>query len=282
MNKILVTLAVAVAFGTAAVRAQALNDSLSVGDTIQIAQFDTLNLLKNYRFAAGLRFGFNGGNVRLTDECYDMYEHSLAPGAIAGAYFQWRTAFGLSLVPEIRYVGRGGNLAWEDVSYRQRVHCLDIRLGLRYNFYFKGSQWSPYIVVAPVWDIALGGKADYSDDHSGDIGIKLSKRNMRTHDFGLLCGAGVEYPLVIKGTVLNLSAEAGYNWGFVNSFTQAELDADGNVLNRYFDTHAAAGKRLARGIEISIGIGIPFGGKLTKKDNKTKDNSICTEEDKTE
>lgn len=279
MKKRVLTLLAAALLGSTALHAQVqqpANDTIAPTDTLQTtlndslraAIDDTVYRLKDYKFAAGLKFGFNGGLVRLTDESYEMYKRGLAPGAIIRGYFQWRTAFGLSLVPEVGYVGRGGLLTWEDVSYKQLVHCLDVRLAVRYNFDIKDKGLSPYVVVAPVWNVALGGKVNYCDDLSGNINFKMTDKNIRTHDFGLFAGAGIEFPLTIKETKLNISAEAGYCWGFMNSFTEAEQNAMGNVLNRYYDSHPAAGKRLARGLEISISIGMPFGKR--EKQNKTK------------
>lgn len=238
MRKQIITLAVAALLGTTALYGQ-----ISIHD---------------YDFAAGLRTGLNLGNMRLTDESYDVYEHHLSGGIIAGGYFQWRTPFGLSLVPEIGYVTRRAFLEWEDVKYRQRVHSLDIRLGVRYNFDIYGTPFSPYVVAGPVWGIALGGRVDYYDDVSGNIRMQMSSRNMRTHDVGMLCGAGFDYPFFIEDVEFNVSAEIGYTWEFVNSFTQSERDASGNVLNRYYDTHANEGKRLTRGLEFSVRIGMPF------------------------
>ena len=77
---------------------------------------------------------------------------------------------------------------------------------------------------------------------------------------------------------LNISAEAGYCWGFMNSFTEAEQNATGNVLNQYYDSRPAAGKRLARGLEISISIGMPFGKR--EKQNTIKEETKCEEEQK--
>ena len=289
MRKRVLTLLATALFGTTALHAQVqqpTNDTITPTDTLQTAQNDSLRAaiddtvyrLKDYKFAAGLKLGFNGGFVRLTDESYEMYKRGLAPGAIIRGYFQWRTAFGLSLVPEVGYVGRGGLLTWEDVSYKQLVHCLDVRLAIRYNFDIKDKGLSPYVVVAPVWNVALGGKADYSDDLSGDINFKMTDKNMRTHDFGLFAGAGIEFPVTIKETKLNISAEAGYCWGFMNSFTEAEQNATGNVLNQYYDSHHSAGKRLARGLEISISIGMPFGKR--EKQNTIKEETKCEEEQK--
>ena len=117
MKKRVLTLLAAALLGTTALHAN-----------VQQPTNDTVYLFNDYKFAAGLKLGFNGGMLRLTDESYDMYKRGLAPGAIIRGYFQWRTSFGLSLVPEVGYVGRGGLLTWEDVSYKQLAHCLDVRL----------------------------------------------------------------------------------------------------------------------------------------------------------
>ena len=221
--------------------------------------------LKLQMFSAGVKTGINIGDMRLTADCYDMYKHKMTPNAVAGAYFQYRTQFGLSVRPEIAYIGRGANLEWEDVKYRMRAHCLDMRLGVIYNFTIKKTLLSPYVIIAPMWNATLGGRVNYTDDFTEEIEMPLSKSNMKMHDFDMFCGAGLEYPVFGKGWAIYLSGEVGYNWGLMRNFAQQELDGNLTVLNPSLDHHLAAGGRLGRGIEITFRVGIPFGKDLKRK-----------------
>ena len=229
-------------------------------------------------FSAGVKTGISIGDMRLTADCYDMYKHKMTANAVAGAYFQYRTQFGLSVRPEIAYVGRGANLEWEDVKYRMRAHCLDMRVGVIYNFTIKKTLLSPYVVVAPMWNATLGGRVNYSDDFTKEIEMPLSKSNMKMHDFDMFCGAGLEYPVFGKGWAIYLSGEVGYNWGLVRNFAKQEQSGNLTVLNPNLDQPLATGGRLGRGIEITVRVGVPFGMKLKRKDKSANEEDIWTEE----
>ena len=229
-------------------------------------------------FSAGVKTGISIGDMRLTADCYDMYKHTMTANAVAGVYFQYRTPFGLSVRPEIAYVGRGANLEWEDVKYRMRAHCLDMRVGVIYNFTIHKTLLSPYVVVAPMWNTTLGGRVKYIDDFTEEINMPLSKSNMKMHDFDMFCGAGLEYPVFGKGWAIYLSGEIGYNWGLVRNFAKQEQNGNLTILNPSLDQPLATGGRLGRGIEITVRVGVPFGMKLKRKDKSTNEEDIWTED----
>lgn len=228
-------------------------------------------------FSAGVKTGVSVGDYRLTADCYDVYKHRMSGNGVAGAWFQYRTSFGLSVRPEMAYMGRGVTLDWADVHYRLRAHCLDLRVGVTYNFTIQKTLLSPYIVVAPTWNATLGGRVDYSDDWTGETVLPLSKSNMKMHDFDLFCGAGVEYPVFGKGWAIYLSGEVGYNWGLVRNFSRQETSSDINVLNASLDKQPPMGGRLGRGIEITVRVGVPFGQKIKRK-IKTDEEEQWTED----
>lgn len=229
-------------------------------------------------FSAGVKTGISIGDMRLTAECYDMYKHKMTANAVAGAYFQYRTPFGLSVRPEIAYVGRGANLEWEDVKYRMRAHCLDMRVGVIYNFTIPKTLLSPYVVVAPMWNATLGGRVSYTDDFTEEIDMPLSKSNMKMHDFDMFCGAGVEYPVFGKGWAIYLSGEVGYNWGLVRNYAKQEQTGNLTVLNPNLDQQLATGGRLGRGIEITVRVGVPFGMNIKRNQKTLNDEETWTEE----
>ena len=229
-------------------------------------------------FSAGVKTGISIGDMRLTADCYDMYKHTMTANAVAGVYFQYRTPFGLSVRPEIAYVGRGANLEGEDVKYRMRAHCLDMRVGVIYNFTIHKTLLSPYVVVAPMWNTTLGGRVKYIDDFTEEINMPLSKSNMKMHDFDMFCGAGLEYPVFGKGWAIYLSGEIGYNWGLVRNFAKQEQNGNLTILNPSLDQPLATGGRLGRGIEITVRVGVPFGMKLKRKDKSTNEEDIWTED----
>lgn len=236
------------------------------------------NRLSLQMFSAGVKTGVSVGDYRLTADCYDVYKHKMTANAVAGAWFQYRTPFGLSVRPEVAYMGRGVDLEWEDVKYRMRANCLDLRVGLIYGFTIKKTLLSPYIVVAPTWNATLGGKMKYYDDFAGEMETPLSKSNMKMHDFDMFCGAGLEYPVFGKGWAIYLSGEVGYNWGLVRNFSKQESTYGITVLNPNLDPKPATGGRFGRGIEVTVRVGVPFGQKI-KRRIKSNEEEQWTEEE---
>ena len=238
------------------------------------------NRLSLQMFSAGVKTGVSVGDYRLTADCYDVYKHKMTANAVAGAWFQYRTPFGLSVRPEVAYMGRGVDLEWEDVKYRMRANCLDLRVGLIYGFTIKKTLLSPYIVVAPTWNATLGGKLKYYDDFAGKMETPLSKSNMKMHDFDMFCGAGLEYPVFGEGWAIYLSGEIGYNWGLVRNFSKQESTNDITVLNPNLDPKPATGGRFGRGIEVTVRVGVPFGQKIKRRIKSSEEEQWTEEEQK--
>ena len=232
-------------------------------------------------FAGGVKAGVSVGDFRFTAANYTIYKHHLTVNAVAGAWLQLRTKSGFSIRPEAAFTGRGANLEWEDVKYRLRANCLDIRLGLIYNFKFKKTMLSPYIVAAPIWNMTMDGRVDYTDYYTGDIVMPLSASSMRIHDFGMFCGVGFEYPVHGYGWAVCLSGEVGYNWGLGNDFSRKEQTTDVTVLNPSLDQLPALGNRFARGVEVTFRVGVPFGKVIEWRKQET-DNNFLFEDDEDE
>lgn len=232
-----------------------------------------------HMFAGGVKAGVSVGDFRFTAANYTIYKHHLTVNAVAGAWLQLRTKSGFSIRPEAAYTGRGTNMEWEDVQYRMRANCLDIRLGLIYNFTFKKTLLSPYIVVAPIWNITMDGRVDYTDYYTGYIVMPLSTSSMKTHDFGMFCGVGFEYPVHGYGWAVCLSGEVGYNWGLGNDFSKKERTTNVTVLNPSLDQLPALGSRLARGIEVTFRVGVPFGKVIEWKKQQPVNNFLFDEDD---
>ena len=214
------------------------------------------------KYGAGLHLGTNLATIHLNDKSYDIYSSTPVFGAIAGAWFQYRTESGISIRPELAYKGRGGTLTCRDVRYNLLAHTLDVRLGVQLDFYVPRSFSSFYLVAAPGYVHTLGGRIDYRSDVTGDLSMGLSASNIYGGDFELFCGAGFEYPIQKEGGMILLSGELGYNFTLANSFTRDERAGGVPSVNLADLSQPATGSRLFRGFEISVRVGLPFGKKL--------------------
>ena len=215
--------------------------------------------------SAGFRVGSSVGDVRLSAECYDEYDHVWAARPAGSVWMHYRTPFGLGLRPEVAYIGRGTRLQWADVDYTMTVHTLNIRLGITWNFKLKNTKFSPYLIAAPSWLIALGGKVTYKALDVEEVEMPLTTASVAKQDVRLFAGAGFEMPIAAGNTAVILALEAGYAMGFLETFTALEHSGELTVLNRTLDTRPAAGDRKWQGIEVTFGVGMPFGPKIVKK-----------------
>lgn len=213
-------------------------------------------------FAAGLRVGSNLSDIRLTDNVYDIYDHSMKPCVISGAYFQYRPIAGISFRPEVTYKSRGGVLTCNDVHYNLLANSLNFRLCMQLDFYTSRSYSSFYIMAAPSVNNAFGGHVNYSSNNTGEIRMKLSFSSIGETDFELFFGAGFEYPIWAGSSMWLLSAEAGYAFSLTDNFTAGEHNGTVTTLNHADLSHPASGSRLFRGFEVAVRMGMPFGKKL--------------------
>lgn len=221
------------------------------------------NRLKEY--SAGVTFGANMTDIRLTADCYNIYHHHWQQHPIAGAYFQYRSENGLSFRPEVMYYGRGGILTCSDIRYQLLAHCIGLKVGMRLDYVVPRTLFTFYGIVTPELAFTMGGRVAYSSTITGPLNMSLSRSNMSVVDFGVLCGLGFEFPIFFDEKAIYLSFEAGYHLNIINSFTSREATGDITVLNYYNMPPPAQESRLSGGIEAMVRVGIPFGEEIRIK-----------------
>ena len=214
------------------------------------------------RFAYGAKIGMCITNMRLTEECYKIYDYQLVPYPALGAWFQYRSESGLVFRPELTLCGRGSQISCHDVMYRVSSACMNLRMNLQLHMYLPRTFMSIYFVAAPSWNVTLGGYALFSSEDTPPVRMNLSSSSMHVHDMNVFVSMGFETPIFAIGRTLYLSGEAGYSFCLTNSFTEAELTNNVTVLNNLLFSHPNMGSRIFSGIEASVRIGIPFGKKI--------------------
>ncbi len=84
----------------------------------------------------------------------------------------------------------------------------------------------------------------------------LSESNFSSVDFGLFFGVGTQVELDINTWKLYVGVEAGYNLGFLNTFSVMEQSGNANIINGIFvDVN---GTRKNNGAEMSFSVGFPL------------------------
>lgn len=211
-------------------------------------------------YLIGVRGGINLSDMRYTHIPYDCYNHSRQLQGLGGLFGHIMFNEHFSARPEITFIGRADSLDWLDVSYRLKAHYMDIRLPFMYNFRIPECRFSPYVMVAPELCMPYGGRISYhAYDFPKGVSTDITKADIRGADFGLLLGAGFDYLISTKTIPVTLSFELGYNMGFVNNFSQMEMDDVSIIKNMFMGAQMNQGSRFSNGIELAMRVAIPLG-----------------------
>ena len=262
------------------------------------AQEGVLKLPK-YKFGIGLKGGVNIATMRYTFKSFADYDNSFLVKPQFGIFVDIPAGQQFSIGAEFDYYGRGVQMKkyvdedYGNVDYRIDAQYFDIRIPFVYSFKPR-YMFTPYLTLAPGLAIAKGGTMTYKsgiiagEDENGvefceNLELNLTKKNFRSMDFNLFLGAGINYPIPLaNGNRLNIGLEAGYNWGFINTFSKDELDENPtpetsypnttgtvNVDNTIYQGITNQGGRYNRGIEVTLRIGLAlFDAPRTPKKEK--------------
>lgn len=224
----------------------------------------------------GIRGGANISDMIYSSPNYDCYTHTLMPNAMLGVFGHFQLGKShFAIRPEISYVRRSDSLYWYDVRYSMRANYLDFRLPITYNIVFRNSHFSPYLMIVPQYNMAIGGSIYYRDDFDFPNGdqVDLSKANINQFDGAMMFGLGFDYLIETKTIPMLFSLEAGYNMGFHNTFAPREIIDNPNVPagnssiihNNFFGKQLWHETRNNRGIEIAMRLALPIDGSWRKK-----------------
>ena len=250
----------------AADSAQADNSQVSLAAA---SMADTAKAEKPYydmpRFTLGLRGGYNIADMVYTHQPIERYSHLKKGFRMLGIFSQipiGKTP--LSLRPELTFITRGDSLSWLDVSYGITAHYLDLRLPVTYNFRFGHGDVSPYLMVVPQLCLPYAGRISYNayDAVEDRSHTTITKADIRTADFGVMLGLGIDFTINTPLLPIYFALEGGYNWGLVNNFAPREIrdnsDNPSNILNNFFGAELWQEKRHTRGVEIAARLSLPI------------------------
>ncbi len=223
------------------------------------------------RFTVGVKTGFAFPHLRYSNPDMDVYDYQAYCRGSFTLFTNIDIWKGLSVRPELTFIGRGGKLEYLDViDYKLKATYFDMRVPVIWTF-LKDYWVQPYLTIAPNLDFALGGEIKYKDDY-GLCSTKLSKGNFRPVDFSFFFGAGTQFIVDIKTWKFNLGVELGYNLGLVNTFSKKEMSGRANILNDIYE-EKVIGTRKNGAVELSFFAGIPLSNftshKIQKKPQPT-------------
>lgn len=159
-------------------------------------------------------------------------------------------------------------LGLKDVRYSLSAHYLDLRLPLIYQFGKKEAALRPYVYVAPIVGLCVGGKikaefraAGGDDAYAYDgYSMDLSKKNMSSLYFAGAVGAGLKWQLRVGRHTCYLGAEVMYEHGFTDTYGD---EKDGKATPVVFPEPLPQGTKVhgtrrMSGFEVRANIGIPL------------------------
>ena len=210
----------------------------------------------NDRLTFGFKGGVNFANMHYTYDRYnELYDHSVYVRPNFGMFLDIAFNNGLSLRPEFNYIGRGVKLDWADINYKMNAFYYDFRLPIVYTF-CRESKVRPYLLIAPTFGMPRYGNVTYNSNATGEVSTELSTGSIAKYDFSGYGAFGMNFPIEMTNRTITLGFEVGYNLGFINTFSEVEMDREADRLNT--NVYEAEGKRYNRGVEAAIRLGFPL------------------------
>ena len=216
--------------------------------------------------AEGITIGVKGG-VNLAGMLYTDSHLSALPQEtdlkpVGGVFVDIPLASALGFVPELLYVERGMKTAYShysgnEVRYELSSRYVDVRLPFLFGLNVTPG-FQPYLIAGADLGYLLGG--DIRLQQPGlpcpDTTLTMGKANMNPFYVGAFAGVGIRLFHDMNGRKAQLRIEAVCNMDYVDSFSAMEhADASHPVnVNAYNTT----GKRLPRGIEVTMGVVVPL------------------------
>lgn len=212
------------------------------------------------RVSLGVKGGVNICKTVYTDLNIKIDENDFVPKYAFGAYIEIPMRRFLSISPEFMYIQRGAKLHYNYAGvfpseYQITARFIDVRVP--FQFYYPITNFfKPYAYIAPDFGYVLGGHIDEKRTGLDESHIDIGKANYRSFDLSVLVGIGTRFDINLGQTYMFVKIEAGYNHGFMDTFSdmeKAESSTPANV-NAFNNT----GRRYNRGIEVMLSIGIPL------------------------
>lgn len=212
----------------------------------------------------GIVGGISTARFKYSDENLSSLpnDHALRPNF--GVFIEVPIGDVFSISPELLIAHKGFRTTYSygeelyDVTYEVRSRYISIRIPLMYRFSISNNHnIQPFLFLAPDFSYLLGGEITL--DQQGlpipEANINIGKANMHDIDAGLYFGFGVRWKFKIGNYMMLTRLDAGYNIGFINSFSEMEIDESSIPTNIH--AYNITGTRFNRALECNLHISIP-------------------------
>lgn len=229
--------------------------TMALSSTAQSVELEWASLPKK---ALALQVGGRLNDMSLSFAGYDKYEHSMVIGPSLGLSYRHRIKSPLYLRADLLYAVRGMDLNWCDVKYSMWVPYLDFRPMVHLSLCQPWWEVVPYVALGVECSFTLPGKIEYESNSIPTTSLSLNKSNIKAFDFGFRVAVGTDVHFEVFNRDFFLMVEVGTDFGLLNNFSSAEQEGDAQVINPGLGHTTNVGTRKNRGIELSVGLGIPL------------------------
>lgn len=188
--------------------------------------------------------------------------------------------------PEFTYLRRGGKLTdiystetyanfyeregIKDYYYQLNAHYLDLRVPVFFQFGNYSSKLRPYIYVAPIIGLPVGGKINVEQQQLSGVysgyELDVNNANLASTYLAGAVGLGLKWNLNVDGRDVYLGLDGSYEFGFTNTYGSKEKDGEAIVQQHlFYNAYQITGDRKFSGFEIKAMIGISLGKKKKKQ-----------------
>lgn len=229
--------------------------TMALSSTAQSVELEWASLPKK---ALALQVGGRLNDMSLSFAGYDKYEHSMVIGPSLGLSYRHRIKSPLYLRADLLYAVRGMDLNWCDVKYSMWVPYLDFRPMVHLSLCQPWWEVVPYVALGVECSFTLPGKIEYESNSIPTTSLALNKSNIKAFGFGFRVAVGTDVHFEVFNRDFFLMVEVGTDFGLLNNFSSAEQEGDAQVINPGLGHTTNVGTRKNRGIELSVGLGIPL------------------------
>lgn len=218
----------------------------------------------------GIVGGATAPSYRYSNNYLSELPKNFTIGPNAGVFVEIPVTKFFSISPEVMMASKGYKTSYEygkneagvpyNVTYQVNAKYASLRIPFIFRFPTSGIV-SPFLFVAPDVSYLLGGKISVNQPGLPipKEEIEIGTANMKNLDAGAYFGLGLRIKIRFSDYfTLFTRIDLGYNMGFMNTFSDAELSESASPTNINAYNINKNDKRLNRGFELNIHIGVPL------------------------
>ncbi len=214
----------------------------------------------NHCFFFGLKAGVNLPRLYYTNPYLDDLPHDFILKPSVSVFMEFPVSSLVGLDVEFNYQQRGGATTYDyeqhyKVHYDLSANYISMRVPV-YVYMPVSPRVRPYVFLSPDAGTTFGGKIRLSQPGLDipESEVDVSASNMNLLYLGVLGGVGLRTTIAISQMTFILRFDAALNWGINDTFSDKEHAESVTPTNTYAFNHQ--GKRLSRGLEVHLSLGV--------------------------